>query len=381
MDLKQIKVDNPLPGVLEEYHISLRRAGRGFIARCPFHDDQHPSLSVYLGLSGWQFRCWGGSCGKSGDLFDFVGYQLFGDGWDNHNDSQFKDVLQALGASDHGRSRAVWKTAISSTPTGPTPVSGAVQFAWEIALSIYGDILQKSPEAREYLKERRLSLDVIRKYRFGYCPVEGSPLLAAAGMRRLTRQDLEAAGLYRNFYDEENQPAGSYEFLKGRIIFADVDLARNPVYLVGRALPCGGLKETAVKYLGLAGFQKPLFGYRSLGSGQGPVFLLEGPLDKLTLENWGYDALALMAANPSPGQIRLLQGLNRPIVPIRDNDEAGEVALSTWQEAIPWLAKPLELPEKVDGVAIKDPNDLAAKLPESVGKKIFADLCKRRKLV
>ena len=118
-------------------------------------------------------------------------------------------------------------------------------------------------------------------------------------------------------------------------MFTDVDLARNPLYLVGRALPGGGLKEDAVKYLGLAGFQKPLFGYRSLGRGNGPVFLLEGPWDKMTLESWGYDALALMAANPSPEQVRLLQSLKRPIVPVRDNDEAGEAALATWQEAIP----------------------------------------------
>ncbi len=168
--------------------------------------------------------------------------------------------------------------------------------------------------------------------------------------------------------------------MKGRIVFTDIDLAHNPLYLVGRALPGGSLKDTAVKYLGLAGFQKPLFGYRTLGRGNGPVFLLEGPWDKMTLESWGYDALALMAANPSPEQVRLLQSLKRPIVPVRDNDEAGEVALVSWQEAIPWLEKPLALPETVDGLVIKDPNDLATKLPEKVGQKIFTDLCKRRKL-
>ncbi|MBE0411519.1 MAG: hypothetical protein IBX69_17480 [Anaerolineales bacterium] len=46
----------------------------------------------------------------------------------------------------------------------------------------------------------------------------------------------------------------------------------------------------------------------------------------------------------------------------------------------PWLEKPLRLPERVDGVEIKDPIDLAAMLPEGVGRKIFRDLCKRRKI-
>ena len=190
MDTKQIKDEHPLPGVLEQYGVSLRRSGRSFIARCPFHDDQHPSFSVYLGASGWKFKCWGGSCGKSGDVLDFIGLQLFGENWDNHDNSQFKDVLSALGAGDSGKSRATWTTPVS-TPVERTPLSGEVQFAWEIALSIYGDILQKTPEARAYLEERSLPLEILRKYRFGYCPAEGSSLLAAAAMRRLTRQDLE----------------------------------------------------------------------------------------------------------------------------------------------------------------------------------------------
>jgi DNA primase len=184
---------------------------------------------------------------------------------------------------------------------------------------------------------------------------------------------------YREWYDENGQAAGSYEFFKGRVVLADVDWSKNPLYLVGRALP-GESRENAVKYLGPAGFPKPLFGYSSLGGGSGPVFLLEGPWDKLTLEGWGYDAVALMAANPSPEQIRLLQSLKRPLVPVADNDEAGQMALSAWQEAVPWLEKPIRLPEQVDGVEIKDPNDLAAKLPDGVGQKVFADLYKRRKL-
>lgn len=377
MDIQQIKQDNPLPAVLEQYGVSLRRAGQGFIGRCPFHDDRHPSFSVYLARSGWQFKCWGGSCGMSGDVFDFIGLQLFGSSWSNRDAAQFKDVLAALGAADRGQSRATWKTDVR--PYEPKPTTDLTRFAWEVALSIYGDILQRSTEAWDYLHQRCFPLDILRKYRFGYCPPEGSPLLAAAAMRRLTRQDLEAAGLYRGYYGEDGETAGSYEFFKGRIVFADVDWSKNPVYVVGRALPSAS-KTDAARYLGLPGYPKPLFGYSSLGSGSGPVFLLEGTWDKLTLEGWGYDAVALMSANPSPEQIRLLQSLKRPLVPVADNDEAGQMALSAWQEAVPWLEKPLQLPEQVNGVEIKDPNDLAAKLPEGVGQKIFRDLCKRRKL-
>ncbi len=61
--------------------------------------------------------------------------------------------------------------------------------------------------------------------------------------------------------------------------------------------------------------------------------------------------------------------------------DPGEMALSTWRVPIRWLEKPLAIPSQVDGMAIKDPNDLAAKLTDGVERKIFADLVKRRKLV
>lgn len=377
MNTQQIKTDNPLPGVLEQYGVNLKRAGQGFIARCPFHDDRHPSFSVYLARGGWQFKCWGGSCGVSGDVFDFIGLQLFGGSWNNRDTAQFKDVLAALGAADRGKSRATWTVPVR--PPEARQVSPKVRFAWEIALAMYAENLVQTEKAWTYLEERCLSPQVLRKYRFGFCPAEGSPLLAAAAMRRLTRQDLEEAGLYREWYDENGQPGGSYEFFKGRIVFADVDWSKNPLYLVGRAMPAAS-KPEAARYLGLPGYPKPLFGYSSLGGGSGPIFLLEGPWDKLTLEGWGYEAVALMSAIPSPEQIRLLQSLKRPLVPVADNDEAGAAALSAWQEAVPWLEAPMRLPPQVDGVEIKDPNDLAAKLPDGVGRKVFMDLIRRRKL-
>jgi hypothetical protein len=94
----------------------------------------------------------------------------------------------------------------------------------------------------------------------------------------------------------------------------------------------------------------------------------------------GGTGLALHLGHRFSEQIRLLQSLKRPLVPVADNDEAGRMAISAWQEAVPWLEAPLRLPEQVDGVEIKDPNDLAAKLPEGMGQKIFRDLCKRRKI-
>jgi len=58
------------PSILEiiGQRVELRKAGKEFLGRCPFHADKTPSFSVTeeKGL----FHCFG--CGESGDVFDFI---------------------------------------------------------------------------------------------------------------------------------------------------------------------------------------------------------------------------------------------------------------------------------------------------------------------
>src|SRR5215467_3324375 len=46
----------------------LRRAGRQYFGRCPFHTERHPSFYIEPERKLW--KCFG--CGAGGDLFDFV---------------------------------------------------------------------------------------------------------------------------------------------------------------------------------------------------------------------------------------------------------------------------------------------------------------------
>jgi CHC2 zinc finger/Domain of unknown function (DUF927) len=48
--------------------VQMRRAGREYLGRCPFHEDKTPSLSV--NDERGVFYCFG--CGEGGDVFDFV---------------------------------------------------------------------------------------------------------------------------------------------------------------------------------------------------------------------------------------------------------------------------------------------------------------------
>lgn len=58
-----------LQSVMEHYDTHFDRMGK---ALCPFHSDNHPSLSI----KNERYKCW--ACGASGDMFDFV-QNLYGD--------------------------------------------------------------------------------------------------------------------------------------------------------------------------------------------------------------------------------------------------------------------------------------------------------------
>ena len=251
-----------------------------------------------------------------------------------------------------------------------------VAFSPSKALSSYAETLNsdEGKAAMEYLKSRRLPESIFRKYKVGFAPLKSPRTKAIARMLRFSDDELVEAGVFRE------GKKGLYECCRGRVVFADVEgSARLVNYVVSRTFPDGGLWESAPRYLTLAGYQKPLFGIGAMGGGRTPIILTEGPIDKFTVEAWGYDAVALMAAHPTPTQMAILIELQktRPITPLVDNDAGGAAALDAWREMFPQLAEPIKLPPVVDGIAIKDANDLAKKLPEGVGQKIFFDVARR----
>src|SRR6266851_2035200 len=52
-------------------YVALRRQGRDHVGLCPFHEEKHPSFTVYSKDGRQSFKCFG--CGASGDVFDFIG--------------------------------------------------------------------------------------------------------------------------------------------------------------------------------------------------------------------------------------------------------------------------------------------------------------------
>ena len=64
---EQVRQANDIVAVVGSY-LELRRQGRIFVARCPWHDDSRPSLQVNPDRQSW--KCW--VCDIGGDVFNFI---------------------------------------------------------------------------------------------------------------------------------------------------------------------------------------------------------------------------------------------------------------------------------------------------------------------
>lgn len=90
VDINAIKASNPLISTIETL------TGNEIVKhkiRCPFHEDNSPSLHVYDD-GGW--KCFG--CGLHGDVIDFLGYYYHGIQYDP--DVHFTEVIDRIGALD-----------------------------------------------------------------------------------------------------------------------------------------------------------------------------------------------------------------------------------------------------------------------------------------
>ena len=64
----------PITGVAQRLGFQLKRAGSVYKTFCPWHEDTHPSLTLYERTGENRCHCF--SCGKGGSVLDFVMQQL-----------------------------------------------------------------------------------------------------------------------------------------------------------------------------------------------------------------------------------------------------------------------------------------------------------------
>ncbi|HND51537.1 MAG TPA: DNA primase [Pirellulaceae bacterium] len=299
-------------------YMELRRAGRNFVARCPWHDDRKPSLQINPERQSW--KCW--VCDIGGDVFSFV---MKKEGVD------FREALQML--ADRAGIQ-VTQSREQIVPGGPDDKATLLKAsAW--AEKLFHECLLRSPEAaaaRKYLAERRISPESVAQFRIGYSPDVWQWLIDRARSTPFTEAVLEACGLIG-----KSQAGRTYDRFKGRLIFPIRDLQDRPIAFGGRVLP-GMSTENTGKYVNspetrlftksdnLYALEKAREALvRDPATGLRSIVVVEGYTDVVIAHQCGMkNVVAVLGTALNERHLRLLRRFVDVTYLVLDGDDAGQ---------------------------------------------------------
>jgi DNA primase len=163
-ELERLKRETDLVALVQAAGVELRRHGANLVGRCPFHDDQGPSLVVTpaKNIAPHLWHCLG-ACQAGGSAIDWVM---------RTERVSFRHAVELLRVRLGGAS-----------PTSPAPAASLAPLAVKAkeakaiddaalvreVLDFYHETLKASPEAIDYLEQRGLnSVALIDSFRLGY---------------------------------------------------------------------------------------------------------------------------------------------------------------------------------------------------------------------
>lgn len=364
-EIEDIKRRHRIEEVAAQLHLDLRRQGTHLVGLCPLHNERTPSFHVYPSTNSW--HCFGGSCGKGGDVINLVMAVC---------DCTFRQALQVLGedvtAGYYAPASAIRTIApLASRPaqrasaadrqedTGNEPLARETadgQIALGIAASLYALALYDSPEAQLYLHRRGVTEEVVAHCLIGFCPGTRSSrelLLDTLDQYRIPRQIAWDVGLIGGTgqWDRER--------FAGRIIIPEFRAGR-PIWFSGRALEMEGTgAAVSPKYLALPG-SRPLGGAEKL-AGERAVVLVEGPFDWFPLVRWRVPG-AFVGGSGFPRDLHEHVASADMIYIAFDRDTAGRAMSRTLADQFGSRACLVDLPAEVKDLGELGMHPLGARL-------------------
>ncbi len=322
--------------------VKLRKSGKNYSARCPFHDEKTPSFSVNPDKQF--YYCFG--CGAGGNALGFVM------DYDNIDFPQAVDNLAGTVGLEVPRDPGPGGPGRSQQESGNKPLYALM----EQVAGYYKQQLRNHPDrasAVNYLKGRGLSGEIARQFDLGFAPPGWDNLLSALGKEEGQRKLLMQAGML-----VENESGRIYDRFRDRVVFPIRDQR-------GRVIAFGGrvLGDDKPKYLNspeTAIFQKGrelygLYQARQANRKLERVLVVEGYMDVIALAQHGIlNATATLGTATSQTHLEKLYRLCPEVVFCFDGDEAGrKAAARALEAALPCMqdgrqARFLFLPEGQD---------------------------------
>lgn len=322
--------------------VKLKKTGKNYSARCPFHDEKTPSFSVNPDKQF--YYCFG--CGAGGNALGFVM---------DYENLEFPQAVESL-ASSMGLEVPREETRPGATPYQEDKGNRELYVLLEKAANYYQHELRKHAQAGRavaYLKERGLTGEIAKQFDLGFAPPGWDNLTKALGGGEEQQKRLIDAGML-----VENESGKIYDRFRDRVVFPIRDPRGRVIAFGGRVLGDDKPKylnspETSIFHKGreLYGLYQAKQANRKLDS----ILVVEGYMDVIALAQHGINnATATLGTATSKTHLERIYRLTPEVLFCFDGDEAGrKAAVRAMEAALPCMedgrqARFLFLPEGED---------------------------------
>lgn len=352
--IQEIKDRLDIADVIGSY-IPIKKAGVNFKALCPFHGEKTPSFVITPSRQIW--HCFG--CGEGGDVFSFV--QKF-------ENLDFLQTLKIL-ADRAGVKLPEYKPGQNLQEDEKELLIRINTFA---ARFYHQALLHESlgKMAREYLAERGITEEIIKKWQIGFAPDDFKSLGIALKQKNVKEIDAIKAGVLI-----KNERAQVYDRFRGRITFPIFNYIGEIVGFSARILPKLDDGKSG-KYINspetlIYNKSKVLFGLSFAKNEirkQNEVIIVEGQMDCISAHMAGFtNTVASSGTAMTMEHLTLLSRLTKNLKFCFDADSAGLNATKKVVEHI--LGKDFNI-KIVIITGAKDPDELIRQNPKAWDKAV-----------
>lgn len=333
------RVNDHIVEIVSTY-VDLKKAGRNFEAKCPFHSEKTGSMIVSPAKG--MFKCFG--CGEGGDALTFIQKH---EGYSNHGEDFIKSLKE-------GAKKLNFQFELDKKENDFNEAEYKRKEAYHIMLakvvSYFEAQLLASPKAKKVLDDRKLNYE--DDFSIGYAPA-GNKLLEFADKSGIKRDALIKVGLIK--VQDDNK--GSYDFFRDRIMFPIANERGKIVGFTGRTL---SNDKKIAKYLNSPEtelYNKGEILY-ALNIARGAIkredqaYLVEGNTDVKRMHQIGVtNTVAPCGTALTIEQARLLKRYTNKVTLIYDGDNAGRLAIIKNSEILireQFYVSIIELPDGQD---------------------------------
>lgn len=306
--ISRIQQANDIVDVISE-HLSLSKKGKDLVGLCPFHTDHKPSL--YVSPAKQIFKCF--ACSAGGDVLKFIQMK---------ENLTFVQTLERL-AQRAGIQIEKTRTAASSQTAGLDANRLAKLNDWVLkhwVANLWDE--NKGRNARNYLEQRKISVDSARQWQLGLALDSWDDLSQKAQGLKISDQLLVDGGIC-----VRRENAGCYDKFRNRLMFSIHDVTGRVIGFGGRTLGTDPAKYMNSPATALFDKSHSLYGLdkaRQAISQTEMAVVVEGYTDVIMAHQCGVcNVVAALGTSFTTGHARILRRYAKRVVLVFDSDVAG----------------------------------------------------------